>query len=351
MNQVTRFSPARGAAHIAVDRDWLALVEEDILEPALPIVDPHHHAWEKPVGRYLFGDIVEDVYSGHNIRATVFVEGGVMYRSGGPEELRPLGQTEFANGLAAMSASGQYGPTRICEGIVGHVDLRLGAKARTLLERHIAVTDGRLRGIRHVTAWHHSADVRNPLLTTHAGIMGEDGFRAGFRELAAMNLSFDAWVYHPQIDEVAGLARANPDVTIVLNHVGGLIGIGDYSRDRDGAFTEWEAAIRRIAEVPNVNVKLGGLGMRLGGYLFHERDRPPGSEELARLWRPAIETCIGAFGPSRCMFESNFPVDKGSCSYHVLWNAFKRITAGHSPADKAQLFSETARRVYRLQQD
>jgi predicted TIM-barrel fold metal-dependent hydrolase len=328
--------------------DWLALRKEEILDPARPIVDPHHHLWDRGGQRYLIEEMASDIASGHNIIATVYVEARSMYRAGGPEAWRPVGEVEFANGAAAMSASGGYGSAAICAGIVGHVNLLLGEGARGILEAEIAAGRGRFRGIRHSSAWDGDASVAGMYATRPKGLLLDSTFRKGFACLAPVGLSFDAWLFHPQIGELTDLARAFPDTRIVLDHCGGPIGIGSYANRRDEIFPLWKASIREIAGCPNVVVKLGGLAMRLLGYDFHERPLPPSSEDAAAAWRPYIETCIEAFGPERSMFESNFPPDKGQCSYQVIFNAFKRIAAPYSEAEKTALFSKTAADFYRL---
>ena len=327
---------------------WTQQVEEPALEPDLPIIDPHHHVWNDGRGRYLIEELLADINSGHNIIATLFVECRVMYRANAPLESRSLGETEFVNGIAAMSASGGYGPTRACAGIIGNVDLRLGSRAGAALEAHIAVSGGRLRGIRNVSAW-HAEGIKATTSNPPPGLLLDPAFRAGFASLARYGLSFDAWLVHTQIEDLIKLARAFPDTTIVLDHVGGPVGIGSYFGKRQEVFTQWAALIRDISRCPNVHVKLGGLGMHTFGTDFHARELPPSSQDLAHVWKPYVETCIEAFGPARCMFESNFPVDKGSCSYSALWNAFKRLTANYTAAEKASLYSETASKVYRLE--
>ena len=340
---VRRTRPITFAIQAPIRQDWLDKRHEKIIEPDLPIVDPHHHLWDRPGYRYLFHDLLADIGSGHNIRATLFEECGAMYRTGGPPELRSLGETEFVTGVARMSASGKYGPTRCCAGIIGNVDLRIGSHAKAVLEQHLAVSDGRLRGIRNNSAWPAdiSSDAPQKLLL-------DKRFREGFAALAALGLAFDAWMFQTQLKALVDLARAFPHATIVLNHVGGPLAIGPYAGKREEAFTEWRDGIREVAGLPNTYVKLGGLGMRLIGFTFYENDQPPSSEDLAQAWRPYIETCIEAFGPQRSMFESNFPVDKGTCSYQVLWNTFKRIAAGCSADEKTALFSGAASKAYRL---
>jgi predicted TIM-barrel fold metal-dependent hydrolase len=340
---------AQPAVHyLTVRQDWLDRRKEPILEPDLPIVDPHHHLWDRPGWRYLLDELVADTESGHNILATVYVQARAMYRASGPAEMQPVGETEFINGAAAMSASGIYGKTRHCAGIVGHADLTLGSRVEPVLQAHIRAGGDRFRGIRHITAWDPDAAVRNPGYSPPPQQMADKTFREGFAVLGRLGLSFDAWLYHPQIDELTDLARAFPQSRIVLNHVGGPVRILGYAGRREEEFARWSTSIRGLAKCPNVHVKLGGLGMRIGGFGFEQQPEPPSSETLAAAWRPYIDTCIEAFGPSRSMFESNFPVDKGSYSYPVFWNACKLLAKGANAAEKADLFSGTAARFYRL---
>lgn len=329
-----------------VRQAWLDRRREAILEPELPIVDPHHHLWDRPGWRYLLDELLADLSSGHRVVATVFLQCRAMYRAAGPEALRPVGETEFVNGVAAMSASGGYGPARVCAGIVGFADLRLGAAVREVLEAHLRAGGGRFRGIRHSAAW--DASVTHPANAPFPGLLGDARFREGFAQLAPLGLSFDAWLYHPQLPELTALARSFPDTPIVLNHVGGPLGTGAYAGRRDEVFARWSASIRELATCPNVRVKLGGLGMPRAGFGFHEQPEPPSSEHLAAAWRPYVETCIGAFGAERCMFESNFPVDKESYPYAAYWNACKRLTQGASATEKAALFGGVAARFNRL---
>ncbi len=344
---MTGNAPASKSGLYADPREeWLAQYSEEIIDPERPIVDPHHHLWDRGGQRYLIEEFSADLASGHNIVATVYVEARSMYRATGPEAFRPVGEVEFANGVAAMSASGGYGRAAICAGIVGHGNLLLGEAARPVLEAEIVAGNGRFRGIRHSSAWDADPEVAGIYATRPKGLLLDPVFRKGFACLAPLGLTFDAWLFHPQIGELADLARAFPDTTIVLDHCGGPIGLGGYRRDE--VFPGWKKSIREIAACPNVNVKLGGLAMRLLGHDFHERPMPPSSEDLATAWRPWIETCIDAFGPDRAMFESNFPPDKGQCGYQVIFNTFKRLAAQYSEAEKTALFSETAARVYRL---
>ena len=328
--------------------EWLAGVEEEILEPDLPIIDPHHHLWDMPGRRYLLDELLADLTSGHRIVATVFLECASMFRSRGPEHLRPVGEVEFVNGIAAMSASGKYGETRVCEGIVGFADLTRGAAVEEVLAALVAAGNGRFRGVRYGAGHDPSPAINNSHTSPPPHIYADARFREGFAKLAGFDLTFEAWLYHTQITDVAGLADAFPGQPMVLNHFGGPLGIGPYAGKRDEIFPVWQAAIRDLARRPNVHAKLGGLGMIVNGYGFQDRAVPPGSAELAETWRPWFETCIEAFGPERCMFESNFPVDKVTSTYAVYWNSFKRIAAGASRAEKLALFHDTAARFYRL---
>jgi predicted TIM-barrel fold metal-dependent hydrolase len=341
-------APGMPAVQAPVRQDWLDKRHEEIIEPALPIVDPHHHLWDRPNYRYLFPELLADVGSGHNIRATCYEQAREMYCAEGPEELKSLGETEFVSGVSAMSSSGKYGPTRCIAGIIGFVDLQLGSRARGVTERHIAVSDGRLRGIRNGSTWSDDPTLKTFTAGGPKGLLLDKSFREGFASLAPLGLAFDGWMFQTQLDDLVDLARAFPQTTIVLNHVGGPLAIGPYAGRREEAFTEWRDRIRAVASLPNTYVKLGGLGMRMPGFTFFENDMPPSSQDLATAWRPYIETCIEAFGPQRAMFESNFPVDKGTCSYQVLWNAFKRLAAGYSADEKTALFSGSAAQAYRL---
>lgn len=328
--------------------DWLALTQEDPLDPELPIIDPHHHLWDYPHSRYLLDEFLQDAGSGHNILQTVFVECRSMYRQDGPPEMRPVGETEFVRGIAAMSASGQYGSTAVAAGIVSFADLSLGSSVESVLEAHIAAGGERFRGIRHAAGWDASDEVRNSHTNPPKGLLLDSTFRAGFACLPKYNLSFDAWLYHPQLPELADLARAFPDVTIILDHVGGPLGIGPYRGKREEVFQEWKRGITELAACHNVVVKLGGVTMPICGFGWHKQAKLPTSADLAEATAPYYLFCIEHFGVQRCMFESNFPVDKASCSYRVLWNSFKRMTKDFSAAERAALFHDTAARTYRL---
>jgi L-fuconolactonase len=334
MAQNSRFSGA-------IDDSWLGRLTEEIIEPDLPIIDPHHHMWIRDGNTYLLPELLADVYSGHNVIATVFEECNAMYRKTGPREEASLGETEFVTGIAAMGASGTFGASKICARMVGNVSLMLGSKARGLLERHMIASGGRFAAIRHSTAWHAAIHKVAPV----PGMLGNSTFRAGYQGLNDLGLAFDAWVYHTQLDEVSDLADASPDTTIVLNHVGSPILGGPFADKRAEVFTDWKAGMTRLAQRPNVTVKLGALPIRLPGSTA-SRDMPPSSEEIATAWGPWMKTCIELFGADRCMFESNFPVQKRWSSFAVTWNGFKRIATGASADEKKALFAGTAARVY-----
>lgn len=330
--------------------DWLAQVQEEALEPALPICDAHHHLWtaREGAGRYLLEDLTADIAkSGHNIVSTVYIEVRSMHRTTGPEHLRPIGELEFANGIAAMSASGLYGKTRVAAGIVGNADMRRGAAAGAVLDRMVAMAPHRFRGIRHVAAWDADPIVRGHRKTP-PGLLLDDSFRAGVRELGKRGLTFDAWCFHPQLTDMAAFIRAVPETIMVLNHVGGPLGVGAYAGKRSDILPGWNRDMAEIAKLPNVVVKLGGFFLGPSGYGWEKRQKPPTSDELAEAARPYADFVIETFGAGRCLFESNFPVERTSADYGVLWNAFKKLARGASATEKAALFHDTAARVYQL---
>ncbi len=332
--------------------EWRSLQREEILEPDLPIIDPHHHLWERPGNRYLIDDYLADVRTGHNIRASVFVECGAFYRKTGPALTAPVGEVEFANGVAATAAGGTYGSILICAGIVGSADIRVGADVEQVLDAQIAAAGERFRGIRFITKWDSDEDLNTGRYNPPRGLMQDRDFRAGFATLAPRKLSFDTMIYHPQILELAELARAFPDTIIVLNHIGGLIAwTRNYVTRREEAIAQWRSSMAELAKCPNVFVKLGGLGMPYLGLGLDQLEVPASSERLAGTWGPLFEHCIDKFGPDRCMFESNFPPDRDSADYPILWNAFKRVAAKYSADEKRALFYGTAAKAYRLQLD
>lgn len=323
---------------------------EEVLEPTQQIVDAHHHLYDRPGQRYLVDDFSADLRDGHDVRATVLVQARASYRSEGPVALQPLGETEAAMRIAASGAQACI----VAAGIVGYADLTLGAAIRPILEEHIRIAGGttavggRMAGIRHITAWDPDPDLLNPAYPTTEDLMDSARFRAGFAHLGALGLSFDAWVYFHQLPRLARLAQDFPETSIIVDHCGGVLGIGAYAQDKREVFRVWSRALRDLGRCHNVTLKLGGLGMPLSGFGFDAQTHRPASFQLATAWRPVIETCIEAFGPSRCMFESNFPPDRVSYSYCAGLNAMKRLAARAGSDEKDDLFWRTASRVYRL---
>ncbi len=334
--------------HPPIRQDWLDQVREDIIEPERPIIDPHHHLWHnRPQGRYLIDELAQDLNTGHNIVATVFMQCAWMHHDHGPEAFRPVGETECVNAVATLAAREAYGRSKACHGIIGYADLRR-PELEQVLQAHQKAGGGRFRGIRHIAAWDDAIQPTSSVVPP-PGLLRDNDFLNGLRKLGALGFTFDAWLYHPQLHEMANAARFAPDTPIVIDHVGGPLGCGEYRGARDDVARTWRAGMQELAACPNVHVKLGGLAMPVNGFDYDKNDRPPTSEQLARDWKPWIEPCIEMFGPERCMFESNFPVDKGMCSYPVLWNAFKRLAPAPPRSEKAMLFHDTAARFYKLQ--
>jgi L-fuconolactonase len=339
-----------GAAMPYGGNDWLALTQEPTLEPEIPICDPHHHFWDFrseriPYQRYLLHELAADVNCGHNVRSTVFIEARSMYRPDGPVELRPVGEIEFVQGLAAAAATGLYGPCRAASAIIGHADLKLGDRVEPVLEALRAASANRFHGIRHTVTWDPHPEIEN---REREGVLATADYRAGARVLARMGLSLDIGVCFPQLPELAVFAKAVPDLTIILNHLGGLTRVGPYANRDDEVLATWRGGLAAVAQCANVNLKLGGIGMPRLGFDWHTRARPIGSEELASSMTPIMSYCIEQFRPDRCMFESNFPVDKVSFAHHVLFNAFKRFSNDYSTSERAALFHDTAVRAYRI---
>lgn len=332
-------SSTDGTAHQA----WIDQIAEPALDPEIPICDPHHHLWmdEGHTGwPYTLTDLHSDLATGHNVVRTVFLECRTEYRADGPEHLRPIGETEFVARLADQR--GEH-PAEIA-GVVGFADLTRRDVLEEVLAAHDAAANGRFRGIRYTTAQHD--DPR--LAMRQSASMSDPDYLNGVRTLGRLGYSYDAMVYHPQLPELAAVAQACPDTTIVVNHLGGFIGAGPYKGQREAVLTEWRDSLKLLAACPNTCLKLGGIGMPMMGFRWDKQDAPPTSEVLAEPWRDPIRFAIDTFGPKRCMFESNFPVDKRGAGYSVLWNTFKRITSDYSESDKRELFHNGAARAYRL---
>jgi L-fuconolactonase len=322
-----------------VREDWLKLTSEDVIEPELPICDAHHHLWYQ-TDSYSIEDFLMDTSGGHDIVRTVFIESWKSFRQGKPQGILPVVETEYIEKIVSQSSQ----PIDVAAGIVGFADLTLGSVVSRVLEAHIMAGKGRFRGIRYTSAWDASREFKS----TRKGLLLDSKFREGFACLQKFGLSFDAWLYHPQLMELADLAKKFPDTTIIVDHIGGLLGIGPYTRNREMVFRQWQQGINALAACPNVFVKLGGLGMEISGLGWREKTTPPGSSELAEVMAPYFLWCIDKFGVNRCMFESNFPVDKRSYSYTVIWNAFKKVIKGFSRNEKNALLLDTAVNAYRL---
>jgi L-fuconolactonase len=331
--------------YLSVRSEWLASGTEAALEPGMPIIDAHHHFYDRPGWTYLLDEYLHDAQSGHNITASVFMQGLTHYRQSGPEEMRPVGETEYVTGATAPT---QTDRPQVAKGIVGYADLRRGAAVRDVLEAHVQAGQGRFRGVRHLVTWDADPTLVNPVSAAPRGLLLDRDYRAGVAQLGRLGLSYDAWLFFPQLPELFDLAKAYPDTPIIINHCGGVVRIASYEDKRKEVFDTWSRSMRELAQLPNVYVKVGGLGMRINGFGFEKGERPPSSEQLAEAWKPWMHTCIETFGAGRCMFESNFPVDKGSYPYSNGWNAFKHLTAQASPGERQALFSGTVSKVYRL---
>jgi L-fuconolactonase len=325
---------------------WLALCQEQALDADTPIVDPHHHLWDRGGHTYLPEQFAAQARaSGHNLVSSVYVECLSQYLDSGPDLLRPVGETAYVAGLAPP-ASGT-GKAAIAAGIVAYADLSLAQAVDEVLDAHALAGRGRLRGIRYSTA-HDNDPAIHGAYPTRAGMLREIAVQAGAQRLARRGLSLDVWVYFHQLDDVRMLARACPDLTIVVDHAGGPIGLGPYAGQRAEVFEQWRLALQALGALENVVLKFGGLAMPLAGFEWRKLPQPPDSMGLAAAWQPYWETCLDVFGPQRCMFESNFPVDRSGCTYTALWNAFKRLAAPLAVAERQMVLAGTAQKVYRI---
>jgi L-fuconolactonase len=330
--------------------EWLAQTPEETLEPEIPICDPHHHFWvarPEPVHyqQYLLPELSSDVGSGHNVKSTVFIEVRCEYRTDGPDEMKPVGEVEYIQTIADAAAAGSQGRTKAAAAIIGHADLKLGDGVRPVLEAMQAASPNRFRGVRHSVGYDESPELANRDIK---GALGTDGYRAGAKVLASMGLVLENSLYYHQLSELVDFAKAVPELPIVLNHIGGLVRVGPYANRDAEVMPEWRKGVEEVAKCPNIIMKLGGVGQLRYGYYWHDRETAIGSEELAQELGPLMEHCIQQFGPDRCMFESNFPVDKISYSYNVIYNAFKRLSKGYSATERAAMFHDTAARVYNI---
>ena len=334
--------------------DWLEITKEEIIEPGLPICDPHHHYWDlrverTPYGRYLLHELLNDI-NDHNVTSTVFIEARAMYSADLEKNYRPVGEVEFVEGLSAASASGIYGKSRASASIIGHANLNLGNKVEPILESLLEASPRRFKGIRHIVAWDDDKKVDSIPVYNLEEQMTTKNFIDGAKVLSKMGLSFDSWMYFHQLPQLLNLAKEVPDLPIIVDHIGGILLIGEYANKKEEILKIWEKNISDLSECPNVEIKLGGLGMPITGHDWHLRNTPVGSEELANQMKYYLDYCIEKFGPQRGMFESNFPVDKVSFSYNVLYNAFKRYSKNYSKSERAAMFHDNAIRFYKVEE-
>jgi len=338
--------------HLPVRQEWLNQHIEDPISPNIPIIDPHHHLWDVGFGRYYIEELLEDINSsGHNILSTVYIMSSSntkIYSKDGLEEFKPLTEIEFATSEGKRADLIPNNKVKVNASIVGSVDLTYGNKLQPVLEKAVNISEGRLKGIRMLLASHTDPRISSGAVKSDLGLMLHPNFIDGAKCIQNANLSLDFWIYHTQLNEMEKIARALPELTIILNHIGGPIHLGEYEGKQAATHREWRSAMMRLSRIPNINVKLGGLGMAVNGAKFHNNKFPPNSVQLSDVWKPWIYETIDMFGFDRCMFESNFPVDKGSCSYGALWNAFKILAKDMSDDEINKLFSKNAAKIYKI---
>ena len=338
--------------HLPVRQEWLNQHIEDPILPNIPIIDPHHHLWDVGFGRYYIEELLEDINSsGHNILSTVYIMSSSntkIYSKDGLEEFKPLTEIEFATSEGKRADLIPNNRVKVNASIVGSVDLTYGNKLKPVLEKAVNISEGRLKGIRMLLASHTDPRISSGAVKSDLGLMLHPNFIDGAKCIQDANLSLDFWIYHTQLNEMEKIARALPDLIIILNHIGGPIHLGEYEGKQAATHREWRSAMMRLSRIPNINVKLGGLGMAVNGAKFHNSKFPPNSVQLSDVWKPWIYETIDMFGFDRCMFESNFPVDKGSCSYGALWNAFKILAKDMSDDEINKLFSKNAAKIYKI---
>ena len=338
--------------HLPVRQEWLDQHIEDPISPNIPIIDPHHHLWDVGFGRYYIEELLEDINSsGHNIVSTVYIMSSSntkIYSKDGLEEFKPLTEIEFATSEGKRADLIPNNKVKVNASIVGSVDLTYGNKLQPVLEKAVNISEGRLKGIRMLLASHTDPRISSGAVKSDLGLMLHPNFIDGAKCIQNANLSLDFWIYHTQLNEMEKIARSLPDLTIILNHIGGPIHLGEYEGKQAATHREWRSAMMRLSRIPNINVKLGGLGMAVNGAKFHNNKFPPNSVQLSDVWKPWIYETIDMFGFDRCMFESNFPVDKGSCSYGALWNAFKILAKDMSDDEINKLFSKNAAKIYKI---
>ena len=338
--------------HLEVRPSWLNKLNEEPLLPDLSIIDPHHHLWDVGFGRYYVEELLEDIKSsGHDIKATVYIMSSSntkIYFKDGPEEFKTLSEIEFATNEGKRADIIADNKVKVNASIVGSLDLTFGNKLKPVIEKALEVSEGRLKGIRMLLAAHPDPRITSGAVKSDLSLMTHPKFIEGAKCLQEAGLSLDFWIYHTQLSELEKIARTLPELNIILNHIGGPIHLGEYKGKQALTHREWRTAMMRLSRLPNIRVKLGGLGMEVNGAQFHLKQNPPNSTDLADIWKPWIYETINMFGVENCMFESNFPVDKGSCSYGSLWNAFKIISENMSDDEKNKLFYENAAKTYNI---
>lgn len=331
---------------------WHGRLQREVaLDPNIPIVDAHHHLHGKATDDYFYRteDLNADLSSGHAVIGTIYVEGFKSgWRDGGPEAMRPVGEVEMIVEATRVSPQLAHGACRVAAGIVSFADLLLGDGIAPVLEAQMAASQGRLRSVRPSMSWDGGTVGSALSRMARRNAISDPGFRRGVACVQALGLSLDVWVLSHQLQDVVGLVDAFPDLEVVLCHVGGLLGVAEHRSRHASSYAAWLHDLRVLAERPNVRVKVGGMGMPMFGFGFEFEDRPATSSELALAWQPLIDACVETFGPGRCMFESNSPVDKQASGYVEIWNAFKRTTRHLSPDERRSMFYGTACEAYRL---
>ena len=329
--------------------DWLAQVKEEIINPELPIIDPHHHLWNgdnqlASSFPYLIDNLSEDTNSGHNIVGTIFMECAQGYYQEGEDKYKPIGETEYV--MKVIKDSKKTSNSANIIGIISFADLMLGSEVKDVLNQHILIGEGLFKGIRHAAGWDQSNEIHNSHSNPIKNIYYDPSFRKGAEELIKLNLTFDSWHYHNQISDLSIFAKDYPELTIIHDHFGGPLGVGPYQGKKQEIFKKWKDDISQLSENKNVHSKLGGLAMPVNGWNFHKQDKPATSDQIIEMHYDYYLHAIECFGVDRCMFESNFPVDRRSISYHVLWNAFKKMVSNYSNEDKNKLFFQNAKDIY-----
>ena len=328
----------------APSQQWLDQVIEPTIDPERIIVDPHHHLWNRPDWNYVLEHLWADTDTGHNVTKTVFLECRSNYSETGQEYLKPVGETTFVEAIATASREGIGSEIA---GIVAHANLA-SVHLDEILDAHKEAANGLLRGIRHSIARDTKPEALSIPGRAPEGLSSDEDFRRGLNRLGQRGLTYESWLYHHQILDFRDMAKATPNTTFVLDHFGTPLGVGAYSGQREKIFEIWREDIAALSDCPNVVAKLGGLAMPDNGFGWEHRKLPPSSDEFVEEQARYYHHTIQCFGADRCMFESNFPVDRISISYHTLWNGLKKIAAEYREDEQTALFSGTANRVYTL---